>query len=410
MHLRTSWLVPAGALLLAGLAIPRPPKADSPEEAAAERVAAAAQPASAEASAAAAKAAALPVAIGDIAFDERLGRYVAPLGAHQAILTLDPRLQTRLERSLETYRVPFGATVLIDPRTGRILALAEHSTLEPQRRGLSLMALAPAASVFKLVTAAALLEQGITPEEEVCFHGGKHRLQPRLLEDDPRRDHRCSTLASAFGHSTNVVFAKLAGRGLDAERLKATAQRFLFNVPIPFARPVEVSKAEIPDDPFAFANTAAGFGPVRLSPLHGALLASIVANDGVLVPPSIVESIEGGAAPAQEAPRRIVSEGVAGELAAMMRGTVADGTARRAFRQARGPLRGMSVAGKTGSLSDAEPFRDYTWFVGYAPADRPEVAVATVIVNERLWHVRAPTVAREALEAFFATRGAVASR
>ena len=408
MHQRiSSWLVPASALLLAGLAIPRPPLADSPAEGAAERAALAVKPASTEASAAAAKAAALPVAIGDIAFDERLGRYVAPLGAHRAILTLDPRLQTRLEHSLETYRVPFGATVLIDPRTGRILALAEHSTAEPNRRGLSLTALAPAASIFKLVTAAALLEQGVTPEEEVCFHGGKHRLQPRLLEDDPRRDHRCVTLASAFGHSTNVVFAKLADRGLDAERLKATAQRFLFNVPIPFARPVEVSKAEIPDDPFAFANTAAGFGPVRLSPLHGALLASIVANDGVLVPPAIVDSVEGAPAPAQAAPRRIVTEPVAAELAAMMRGTVADGTARRAFRQARGPLRGMSVAGKTGSLADAAPYRDYTWFVGYAPADRPEIAVATVVVNERLWHARAPTVAREALEAYFATHGVV---
>ena len=66
----------------------------------------------------------------------------------------------------------------------------------------------------------------------------------------------------------------------------------------------------------------------------------------------------------------------------------------------------MSVAGKTGSLADVRPFRDYSWFVGYAPADNPEVAVATVIVNERLWHARAPTVAKEALEAFFATRAA----
>jgi cell division protein FtsI/penicillin-binding protein 2 len=59
------------------------------------------------------------------------------------------------------------------------------------------------------------------------------------------------------------------------------------------------------------------------------------------------------------------------------------------------------VSGKTGSLSDKSPFRDYTWFVGFAPADHPEVAVATVIVNERTWRVHAPAVAREALEAFF---------
>ena len=351
----------------------------------------------------------LPIRIGEIAFDEASGRYVAPLGDKRATLTLDPRLQDRLERALDTYRVPWGATVLIEPATGRILALAEHSRAEPGRRGLSLAALAPAASIFKLVTAAALLEQGIQPDEEVCYHGGKRRLAPRLLADDPRRDHRCTTLVSAFGHSTNVVFAKLAGRGLDAERLRATAERFLFNTEIPFAHPVEVSRAVIPEDDFGFAETAAGFGTVKLSPLHAALLAAIVANDGVLVPPGIVDSVAGGAVPPAGDPRRVIDETVAAELARMMRSTVTEGTARRAFARARGPLRGVPVAGKTGSLASAQPYRDYSWFVGYAPANRPQVAIATVVVNERLWHARAPTVAREALEAYFATRVASAT-
>jgi cell division protein FtsI/penicillin-binding protein 2 len=92
----------------------------------------------------------------------------------------------------------------------------------------------------------------------------------------------------------------------------------------------------------------------------------------------------------------------------MMRSTVATGTARRAFRRPAPSLRGVEVAGKTGSLADPEPYRDYSWFVGYAPADRPVVIVATVMVNGKLWHARAPTVAREALEAFFAARLAAA--
>ena len=87
-----------------------------------------------------------------------------------------------------------------------------------------------------------------------------------------------------------------------------------------------------------------------------------------------------------------------------MRETVTAGTARRVFRRVAAPLRGVRVAGKTGSLADASPYRDYSWFVGYAPAEKPEVAVATVVVNDRLWHARAPTVAKEALEAFFAAR------
>jgi len=87
-----------------------------------------------------------------------------------------------------------------------------------------------------------------------------------------------------------------------------------------------------------------------------------------------------------------------------MRETVTAGTARKAFRRPASALRGVAVAGKTGSLADRSPFRDYSWFVGYAPADRPQVAVATLVVNDRLWHARAPQVAREALEAYFASR------
>jgi len=343
--------------------------------------------------------------------DPATGRLVAPLGGGRAILTIDPRLQAKLERSLAGYRVPWGATVLLEPATGRVLAIAEHSRAEPDRKGLALAAFAPAASIFKIVTAAALLEQGVGPGDEVCFHGGRRRLAPRLLSDDPRRDRRCLSLTEAFGRSTNVVFAKLADRDLDADALRAAAERFLFNVPIAFAAPIEPSAAEIPDDPFDLASTAAGFGDVKLSPLHAALVAAIVANGGTFVPPVIVDEALGAPFPSPPPePWRIVDEQVAADLAVMMRATVTSGTARKVFRRTGSALRGVEVAGKTGSLAARSPYRDYSWFVGYAPADRPEVAVATVIVNDRLWHARAPTVAREALEAFFAARAGKAGR
>jgi cell division protein FtsI/penicillin-binding protein 2 len=405
-----AWLASASMLLLAGIAAPRaddsaPQAAPEASKAAAPCADASAPPASDVVPAALAVEPArepLPQ-MGEPRFDPALGRYVAPLGKGRAILTLDPRLQARLERTLASYTVPWGVTVLLEPATGRVLAMAEHSEAEPRRRGLATTALAPAASVFKIVTAAALLEQGVRPGDEVCFHGGKHRIQPKLLADDPRRDRTCFSLSAALGHSANVVFAKLA-RGLDASALRAAAGRFLFNGEIPFPRPVEMSRAEFPDDRFKLATTAAGFGAVKLSPLHGALLAAIVANGGLFVPPALVEEVDGVPAPAPSAPVRVVDERVAAALADMMRSTCTEGTARRAFRRPGGPLRGVAVAGKTGSLTDPSPYRDYTWFVGYAPADRPQVVVATLIVNGRLWRVRAPTVAKDALEAFFGTR------
>jgi cell division protein FtsI/penicillin-binding protein 2 len=396
-----AWLLPAGVLLLAGMIAPCARSAPAPFPGALDAPSSEPLPSDA-ALLALADVAPLPP-LGEPRLDPVLGRYVAPFGDARAVLTLEPRLQARLEQRLAAYAVPWGVTVLLEPATGRILAMAEHSRAEPARRGLALSALAPAASIFKLVTAAALLEQGVSPAEQVCYHGGRRRLQPRHLSDDPRRDRRCMTLESAFGHSANVVFAKLADRGLDAVQLEAAAARFLFNAEIPFVRNVEVSSATIEEEGFPLANTAAGFGPVRLSPLHGALLAAIVANGGLFVPPALVEEVEGGAIPAVAAPWRVVDESVASALGEMMRATVTEGTARRAFRRAAAPLRGIPVAGKTGSLADPSPFRDYSWFVGYAPADRPEVAVATVVVNERIWRVRATTLAKEALETYFST-------
>jgi penicillin-binding protein A len=343
--------------------------------------------------------------LGPRHLDIATGRFLASYGEGEAVLTLDARLQKKLQRTLTSYDVPYGATVLLDPRTGRVLAMAEHTRGQPQATNLSLKAISPAASIFKIVTAAALLEQGYSPDEPVCYHGGNHRLAPRHLADDSRRDNACLPLSTAFGHSANVVFAKLADRGLTPEVLRATAGRFLFNATIPFPSPVETSRAEIPEDRFGLANTAAGFGDVRLSALHAALLAAVVANRGVLVPPWVVELVQGAEpAPPLAEPMRIIDERVAEALGVMMRETVTRGTAQRAFSRPPRELRGVRVAGKTGSLNEQRPFRDHTWFVGYAPAENPQVVVASVVVNGPLWRVRAPWVAREALAAFFADR------
>jgi len=380
---------PPGALVLSGPPARDPDPAPSPPVAAAAPAPPALPPSE--------------LRLAEAALDREADRYVAPLGAGRAVLTTVPRLQGRIEKVLAEYRVPWAAAVMLEPGTGRVLAMAEHSQREPGRRGLSLEARAPAASVFKIVTSSALLRRGFEPGAEVCYHGGQHRVRPALLADDPRRDRRCLSLSSALGKSANVVFAKLADRALNATLLRAEADRFLFNQTIPFAQHVETSRAEIPEEPFALATTAAGFGPVRLSPLHGALVAAIVANGGVFVPPRVVASSSGAEPVPAEAPRRVLDERVAAELASMMRTTITEGTGRKAFRAPRSrasALTGLTVAGKTGSLSERDPFRDYSWFVGFAPADNPRVAFAVVVVNDHDWRVKAPWVARAAVEAW----------
>jgi cell division protein FtsI/penicillin-binding protein 2 len=308
-----------------------------------------------------------------------------------------PALPEAADRLAQELRRPYGAIAAVEPATGRVLALAEHSHDAPEMRGLPLKAVYPAASVFKLVTGAALLEAGVSPQESVCFHGGKHRLSPKLLEDSPR-DWRCNTLAQAMGFSFNVIFAKLADRKLDGKALRAVADRLGFNAPLDFDAPVDVSVARIPESGFEMAKTAAGFGEVFLSPLHGALLAAAIGSGGVMRAPVLFEGQTGEG-------RRVLDEATARAVGEMCELTVSEGTARRAFRERGRPALGqVKAAGKTGCLHDKKPFRDFTWFVGWAPKDNPTVAVAAVAVNGPLWRVHAPYLGREALRLYLEPR------
>jgi penicillin-binding protein A len=282
--------------------------------------------------------------------------------------------------------------VVLEPSTGRVLAMAEHSEAQPGLRGLATRAVFPAASIFKIITGAALLEAGVSPLDETCFHGGKRRLSETLLQDSAR-DGQCHSLAEAMGKSANVVFAKLTQRYLSPEALKRAAARFRFNREISFPVPTDVSLAAVPEgDEFRLAQTGAGFGDVYLSPLHGALLAAVAANGGVWRDPILFEP------DASAAPRpgeQVLSPAVARDLTTLLEATVTKGTARRIFHE-----RGMGVpgaVGKTGTLADKKPFRDYSWFVGFAPKENPKLAVAAVIVNEPRWHIRATWLGREAL-------------
>lgn len=319
---------------------------------------------------------------------DRQGRLVVPGPQGEAVLTVEPLLQRQLTSLLKEYAVPYGAAVVLEPSTGRVLAMAEYSAAQPGLRGLATRAVFPAASIFKIVTGAALLEAGVPPEAETCFHGGKRRLNERLLVDG-ERDSQCHSLAMAMGKSGNVVFAKLTQRHLSAEALRHAAARFRFNRSIAFPVPTDVSLASIPEDDFGLASTGAGFGDVYLSPLHGALLAAAVANGGRWQEPVLFEGT--AAAP----PEPMLEPEVAQALTEMMEETVTSGTARRVFRER--CCRVPGAVGKTGTLADRNPFRDYSWFVGFAPREAPRVAVAAVVVNEPLWRIRATWLGREAL-------------
>ena len=329
------------------------------------------------------------------------GAYIAKTdGGKTARLTIDPKLQAQMQKLLAMYKPDDAAVVALDPKTGKVLAMAEYAR-DGRSEGLATHPLYPAASVFKIITGAALLEKGVLATDTTCFHGGMHGIVGNLLQDKPRLDRRCLSLSMALAKSANVVFAKMAVKHLDADALRKEAERFLFNRPI-WDQPMDQSTAQIGDKGLDFAKSAAGFGQVKLSPLHAALIAGAVGNGGIAYEPTLIEAVD-DEEPGATGSMRLMKQDTASSLRDMMKLTVSEGTATSSFRERRKNILGsITVAGKTGSLSEHKgPFKDYSWFVGFAPADDPQIAVAAVVVNGLKWRIHAPFVAREALRAYF---------
>lgn len=347
--------------------------------------------------------------------DIRPAHVTAPLsGGRTAELTLDPVVQRAAMRMMSKYRVPEAGVVAMNPKTGDVLAYASY-VAEGEKFDVNVRAEAPAASIFKVVTGTALVEKaGLSHQTEQCYRGGHSMIMADELRDDPERDKWCATLGIALGRSLNVVFGRLAQKHLTPEDLTEIGGAYGFGAQVPFAVENEAPTIEIPSDPLEFARSAAGFWHTSLSPLAAASLAATVANDGVTVQPRIVRSIKSGSATSWKAPaeptvvRRAMAPETAEQVTQMMLHTVSGGSAHKTFRDRRGHefLPGISVAGKTGTLTRHKENRHYTWLVAFAPADNPEIAVAALVVNTPLWKIKGPDLARDVLRAYFNGKGA----
>jgi peptidoglycan glycosyltransferase len=336
--------------------------------------------------------------------DEVLGR--DRRGA-SLVLSVDPRLQQIADRGLGRRQ---GAVAAINPQTGEVLALASNPSYDPNvlsshdgkaiRQAWQdlnadpdkpLLSNAsdlffPPGSTFKVVVAAAALENGMGPQDTVP--------NPREL-DLPQTTEtlenfgggQCPggsniTLAQALQVSCNVAFAQF-GLNLGGEKLAEQARRFGFDQDIPFDIPFQ--EGTFPD-PGAFAQdqpglafSAIGQKDVRTNVLHLALVAGAVGNGGVMMEPRLVREVRD---PSGRVIRRLepkafgepLSPANASKLTRMMRAVVDSGTGTAA------QIPGVPVAGKTGTAQN--PRGDpHAWFLAFAPAQNPTVAVAVVVLN-----------------------------
>lgn len=318
----------------------------------------------------------------------------APIGPGGAEVktTLDPRLQRAAERLLARSGAHEGAIVAADVRTGRILAWASIGD-----RDYVAEPFAPSASLFKVVTASALLEAHVPPAARECYEGGEHEIHPVDLD---RPGSVCTTFGEALGHSINLVFARLAKKHLGPESLRRQAAELGFSGEVPIDVPVGASVVHIPDDPFGMARASAGFWNGQLSPLGGLFAMTTVANDGERVRLSVLDH---GGATARVSAGRAISAATARTLGHMLEVTTRRGTAAKAFRRPDGTpyLPGIAVAAKTGTLIGGGRARMYSWFAGYAPATAPEVAVTVMLGNDLRWHTKGNVIGRELLESYF---------
>jgi peptidoglycan glycosyltransferase len=338
--------------------------------------------------------------------DQILGR--DPRGA-SLVLTIDPVLQRAAQQGLGSRA---GAVAAINPQTGEVLALVANPTYDPNalssHNGSAvrsawkelnaepdkpLVSVAsddffPPGSTFKIVTAAAALENGERPT--TTYPNPPVLDLPQTTADlhNFGGDHCLGgasrvSLADALTVSCNVVFAQV-GLKLGAEKLVEQAHRFGFSEAIPFDIPFQAGA--IPDveafeqDLPAVAQSAIGQRDVATNVLHLALIAGSIGNGGVMMEPQLVEEIRdpSGQVISGLEPRvwgRPMSEPNARTLTQMMQAVVDSGTGTAA------QIPGVAVAGKTGTAQQAEGEPPHAWFVGFAPAQRPTIAVAVVVLN-----------------------------
>lgn len=317
--------------------------------------------------------------------------------------SFDRPLTGRVMRRLKRGRVQRGHVIVLDPRTGRVLSYVSTDVAEfpPQNNY-------PAASLVKIVTAAAALSHAPGAAHRPClYRGNRYRLTPSRVHR-PSRGNQAS-LERALATSNNQCFAQLAVESLGSDALVSTIESFgWLDAPAPGHAAGSIDPG---DDDYDLGRLGCGLRGCRITPLHAARLAATLVN-GQQVTPWWVDRVTDAsgralALPDRPEPKRVISAEHAEELRSMLVRTTTHGTARSAFRDRRGrpKLRNVRVAGKTGNLTGSSPRGRYEWFVGVAPAERPTIAVAVLQLQSNLWWSKSSEIAADVLEEIFCDRG-----
>jgi len=337
----------------------------------------------------------------------------APGGRYTLETSIDRDLQRFVMDLLNRSMTQHSAAVVIRPDNGQVLAMASYENNGNGGKGenLCLRADFPAASLFKIIAAAAAVEnRGMNPETPLTFRGQKYTLYKSQLKEDKAKKGKKqnpgtqTTLREAFSDSINPVFGKLGIHYLGSDLISEYADRFLFNHLVPFDFYVAPSRFVKPMDDYALAEAASGFNKRTLiSPLHAGLITASIANGGTMMTPWLVKTVRNDAGDVlyEAAPSVLASpinKKTASKMMVLMEGTVVEGTAKRAFQplQRKRELRYVDLGAKTGTINGATDHCKYEWMTVFVlPSDGDGGLCITVMTahGEKIG-VRAKDIAR----------------
>ncbi|MCS6860645.1 MAG: penicillin-binding transpeptidase domain-containing protein [Abditibacteriales bacterium] len=333
---------------------------------------------------------------------------------NDAFLTIDLNVQRRAAAALAGRR---GAVVALQPQTGEVLALVSAPSYDPaqinamwdalqrDRRtpllNRATLGLYPPGSTFKVVTLCAALENNVVKPDETFRCLGATGFGAYTVHEPNGRAHGRVNLTKALVVSCNVTFSQLAVR-VGQVNFQNLAREFGLDGNIAFDLPMTTSSLLRQGSTMTtsiLAQSGFGQGEIVVTPMQMALIAATIANDGVMMQPYLIKQIRSpeGEILMTRLPqplRQAVQVGTAREAKAMMTRVVSDGTTRRIMASL-----GVRVAAKTGTAQNPHG-KPHAWYIAFAPADKPTIAVAVVVENAGAGSAVAAPVARDVIAAW----------
>ncbi len=334
------------------------------------------------------------------------------------VTTLDSELQKIAYDALGDRR---GAVVAMEPDTGKILAMVSKPAFDPntvaddwttlisgdasEARLLNraTQGLYPPGSTFKIVTALEYMRENQGSWEDYTFDcDGIYEYDDYTIQCYHQTSHGYEDFALAFANSCNGAFANL-GLSLDLSKLYDLAEDLLFNKDLPISLAYSSSIYSMMEDAgdWEILQTSIGQGGTLITPMHNLMITSAIANGGTLMEPYVIDHVEnaGGSSVKKFKPKtygNLMKSSEAEALTELMTGVVNEGTGSALRTDS------YQAAGKTGSAEFETGKETHAWFVGFAPADDPKIAVCVIVEEGGSGGTAAAPIARQMFDAYLA--------